>query len=69
MLPSQIAPGQPATLLGWPRLRREGRCYCATVRVLDVRRHTARVEVRRMDGRVFQRFVKLGRLLPGARWR
>lgn len=66
---SEITPGQPAYLLGCPRFRREGRCYEPTVRVLDVRKHTARVEVRRLDGTVKTRFVKLGRLLPGARWR
>lgn len=63
-----ITAGQPATLLNRPRFRREGRCYHATVRVLDIRKKTARIEARRLDGTVKTRFVKISRLLPGARW-
>ena len=37
--------------------------YYSTVRVLDIRKHTARVECRRFDGTIKRRFVKLNRLI------
>lgn len=65
--PEGIAAGAVATWLYAPRFRRSGRSYHPTVRVLDVRKKTARIEVRRYDGTTDRRFVKLDRLWPGAR--
>lgn len=45
-----------------------GRCYKYTVRVLDVRKKTARIEAVRRDGTRVKRFVKLERLMPGKHW-
>lgn len=69
-MPSEqpITAGQQATWLHYHRFRREGRCYRPTVRVLKVYKKTARIEARRLDGTVKTRFVKIDRLLPGARW-
>lgn len=61
-----IQAGAKATWLGYRRFR--NRCYRATVRVLDVRKNTARIEARRYDGTTKQRFVKLSQLIPGVRW-
>lgn len=67
--PDAITAGAVATWLYAPSFRRSGRGYHATVRVLDVRKKTARIEARRYDGTTDRRFVKLSRLWPGARWR
>ncbi len=41
--------------------------YPSDVRVLFVRKHTARIECKRLDGTIKRRFVKLDRLiLPAA---
>lgn len=37
--------------------------YYANVRVLDIRKKTARIECRRLDGTIKRRFVKLNRLI------
>ena len=37
--------------------------YHGTVKVLDIRKHTARIECKRFDGTIKQRFVKLNRLI------
>lgn len=37
--------------------------YANTVRVLDIRKRTARVECRRFDGTIKRRFVKLDKLI------
>lgn len=37
--------------------------YHDTVRVIDIRKHTARVECRRFDGTIKRRFVKLDKLI------
>jgi hypothetical protein len=52
------------TLATWhpARQRTPARSYARTVRVLDIRKHTARIEVLRGDGRRVRRFVKLSRL-------
>lgn len=42
------------------RSRRLG--YHGTVKVLDIRKKTARIEARRFDGTIKRRFVKLDRL-------
>lgn len=63
-----IEAGALATLLGTPRFRRSERCYRATVRVLEIRKHTARIEAQRRDGTIKRRFVKLDRLIAGAHW-
>ena len=37
--------------------------YHSTVKVLDIRKHTARIECKRFDGTIKRRFVKLSRLI------
>ncbi len=37
--------------------------YYGTVKVLDIRKHTARIECKRFDGTIKRRFVKLSRLI------
>lgn len=66
--PDAITAGQRATWLYAPSFRRSSRGYHATVRVLEVRRRTARIEARRYDGTIKRRFVKLDRLWSGTRW-
>ena len=66
--PDAITAGQRATWLYAPRFRRPGRGYHPTVRVLEVRKNTARIEARRYDGTIKRRFVRLSRLWPGTRW-
>jgi hypothetical protein len=44
------------------RQRTPARSYACTVRVLDIHKKTARIEVVRGDGRRVRRFVKLARL-------
>lgn len=46
---------------------RDAVLYRRTVRVLDVRKRTARIEAWRYDGTRVRRFVKLDKLIPGAR--
>lgn len=60
----------PNTLAHWlPAPQRlPQRSYRYTVRVLDVRKHTARIEATRGDGTRVRRFVKLARLMPGKHW-
>ena len=65
--PNTITAGAVATWLYAPSFRRPDRGYHATVRVLDVRKRTARIEVRRYDGTIDRRFVKLSRLWAGGR--
>ena len=43
------------------RNRRMG--YSSKVRVLEIRKHTARIECKRRDGAIKRRFVKLDRLV------
>lgn len=62
-----LSVGTTATILTLPRFHNRRRCYRSTVRVLDIRKHTARVEMRRYDGTTKRRFVKLNRLVPGTR--
>jgi len=62
---------QPNTLATWccpQRFAQHSRCYRRTVRVLDIRKKTARIEARRYDGTIKRRFVKLDKLIPGACW-
>jgi hypothetical protein len=68
MQPQSLQPGATATLLGAPRFRHPGRCYSSTVRILEIRKNTARIEARRRDGTTKRRFVKLARLCVGVRW-
>jgi hypothetical protein len=59
--------GDKATWLHYHRFRNSSRCYRATVRILDIRKHTARIETQRYDGTIKRRFVKLSQLYPGVR--
>ena len=63
-----IAPGTLATWFCSHRFANPGMRYRHTVRVLDVRKKTARIEARRANGARVRRFVKLDRLMPGACW-
>lgn len=63
-----IAPGTFATWFCSHRFAKPGRCYRHTVRVLDVRKKTARIEACRYDGTRVRRFVKINKLTPGAYW-
>lgn len=65
---SSITPGALATWFCGQRFNRPERCYRRTVRVLDVRKKTARIEAQRYDGTRTRRFVKLDKLTPGACW-
>lgn len=40
--------------------------YSVEVKVLDVRKRTARIEYRRWDGKIIRRFTKLSRLIMAA---
>lgn len=62
---------EPNTLATWfcgQYFKHPGRRYRKTVRVLDIRKHTARIEAQRYDGTRVRRFVKLDKLIPGAGW-
>lgn len=69
MLPLDTRPGTRATLLNTPRFNRPGKDWQSTVVVVEIRKHTAHVEVRRRNGTTMRRFVKLSRLVPGALWK
>lgn len=60
----------PNTLAHWSPTpqRHVDRSYRYTVRVLDIRKHTAVIEATRRDGTRVRRFVKLARLTPGKHW-
>ena len=58
-----IHAGATARWMHVPSFKRRGLNYCETVRVLEVRKHTARIEARRRNGTIKRRFVKLSRLV------
>ena len=64
-----IIAGSIATWHCLQSFKRPGRAYRYTVKVIDVRKHTARIEAQRYDGTRIRRFVKLDKLSPGALWR
>lgn len=57
-----IEAGKAATWHTYYHGRNPRMGYFSKVRVLEVRKHTARIECRRSDGTVKRRFVKLDRL-------